>query len=499
MANAHVLNPADVAARTLRGAIALGGGQVSAQLLNIAGAILLARALTPAEFGLVAILMFFLALLTALGDLGLGMSLVRRPAEPTDLEYRAVATFQLGVTLSVVVTAWLATPFVVRAYGLAADGWWLLPAMTVAILADAVRFLPLARLERVLQYERIGLVEVTQAVVFNAVLLTLAWSGWRAGCFPVAVVARSLAGAALASALGPRLRGWAWSWPIAREHLAFGLPFRGVHLLTVLRTSIVPTFVGLLIGRAAVGHLEWAAMVAGFPLTGLIILQRLYVGSFARLQHHPRELGAFASHLVMVAHALVAPVAVLTLVLVEPIVRIVFGAQWVGAIPLVYCLWLGCLVVPTLAPLAGLLHALGHSRTVFRAALFGTTITWIAGVPLVLWMGELGMALAGLAVHGANLVIWRRARAAADVRVMPAVAGIWACGALAGLAAWWWHAARPIATLADLLFCGAAAALVYGAAIVGLGLALFPAARRALAVDALRRPLASLRGSGQGT
>jgi O-antigen/teichoic acid export membrane protein len=497
MANAHVLNPADVIARTLRGAVALGGGQVVAQLLNIGGAILLARTLTPAEFGLVAILMFFLALLTALGDLGLGMSLVRRPVEPDELEMRAVATLQLAATLLVVLIAWLATPFVVRAYGLAADGWWLLPAMTVAILADAFRFLPLARLERVLQYERIGLVEVTQAFVFNTVLLTLAWSGWRAACFPVAVVARSLVGAALANVLGPRLGGLAWSWPIAREHLAFGVPFRGVHLLTVLRTSIVPTFVGLLIGRAAVGHLEWAAMVAGFPLTGLILLQRLYVGSFARLQHHPRELGAFASHLVMAAHALVAPVAVLTLVLVQPIVRIVFGPQWLDAIPLFYCLSLGCLVMPTVAPLAGLLHALGHSRSVFRAALLGTVITWIAGVPLVLGLGELGMAIAGLGVHGANLIVWRRARAAVDIRIMPGVAGIWTAGAIAGLAAWWWNGVRPITSLADLLLCGAAAAIVYATAIVALALALFPAARVAFSMEALRRPLASLRDPGR--
>jgi O-antigen/teichoic acid export membrane protein len=385
-----------------------------------------------------------------------------------------------------------------RAYSLGGHQRWFIPAMTAAVVADAFRFLPLARLERHLQYERIGVVEVTQAIAFNTVLLALAWSGWRAACFPVAVVVRSLTGAILARSLGPHLAGWAWSWPIAREHLRFALPFRGVYVLTVLRTAIVPTFVGLLIGRAAVGHLEWAAMVAGFPLTGLILLQRLYVASFARMQHHRDELGVFASRFVMVAHALVAPLGILTLVLLYPIVRIVFGGvQWIAAMPLVYVLWLGCLVSPTVAPLAGLLHALGQSRTVFRAAVTGTIVTWTVGVPLVLSLGELGMAIAALSIHAANLIIWRRARAATRIRFMPAVAGIWGCAALAGLVAWWWSQARPLLGLADLLICGATAALVYAVAASALGLVLFPAARARLSMDALRRPLASLRGGSR--
>ncbi len=223
MGNTHSLRPQDVVARAVHGAVSLGGGQVAAQILNIGGAILLARLLTPAEFGLVAIFTFFLAFLTAAGDLGLGMSLVRRPAEPSDADYRAVSSFQQAAALAVALAACLATPWVVRAYGLTGLERWLLPAMALAILADSERFLPLARLERHLRFERVGIVEIAQAIVFNAVLLSLALGGWRATSFPVAVIARSMTGAMFANLLGPRLSGWAWSWPTVRGYLALGM------------------------------------------------------------------------------------------------------------------------------------------------------------------------------------------------------------------------------------------------------------------------------------
>jgi O-antigen/teichoic acid export membrane protein len=468
-AHEHGLRPSDVVRRTVRGAMSLGGGQVAAQLLNIGGAILLARLLTPAEFGLVAIFTFFLAFLTALGDLGLGMSLVRQPAEPSDAEYRAVSSFQQAVAIGGAFAALAATPWVVRAYGLAPGAWWLLPIMALAILADSIRFQPLVRLERRLAFERVGAVEITQAIVFNSVLLSLAVSGFRTTCFPIAVVARSSAGMLLALALGPRSAGWSWHWPTARHHLRIGFPYQGVHLITVLRNSLVPLFVGLLLGRASVGRLEWAAMMAGFPLTGLILLQRLYVGSFSRMRAHPDDLRVLVTRMLSVAHALVAPAAVVTLVLIDPVVRLVFGDVWLGAIPLARWLWPGCLVMPTLAPLIGLLHAFGRSRVVLGAGLVAMLATWVVGVPLALTFGEAGAAAASLAAHAAGLVIWRTARGEVDFRVFRPAIRIWICAAPAGAVAWWWHTAFPRQSIPELLLCGGAATAAYAVTLAVCG------------------------------
>jgi O-antigen/teichoic acid export membrane protein len=239
------------------------------------------------------------------------------------------------------------------------------------------------------------------------------------------------------------------------------LPYQGVILLTAARNSLVPVFVGLLLGRAAVGHLDWATMVAGFPLTGLIFFQRLYVGSFSRMHRHPEELAGFVTRVLSIAHAIVAPVAIVTFVLIEPIVRIVFGEAWVAAIPLVRWLWLGCLVMPTVAPLTGLLHALGRSRTVLACTLAGLVLMWVAGVPLVLALGETGSAVAMLAVHAAGIVIWWSAKRLVAFSVLKSAALVWAAALPAGALAFWWHRAWPPTSVPQLILCGAAAVVPY--------------------------------------
>jgi PST family polysaccharide transporter len=220
-----------------------------------------------------------------------------------------------------------------------------------------------------------------------------------------------------------------------------------------------------LLGRAAVGHLDWATMVAGFPLTGLILFQRLYVGSFSRMHRHPEELAGFVTRVLSIAHAIVAPVAVVTFVLIEPIVRIVFGEAWLVAIPLVRWLWLGCLVMPTVAPLTGLLHALGRSRTVLACTLGGLVLMWAAGVPLVLTLGETGSAVAMLAVHAAGIVIWRSAKQLVPFRVLKPAVLMWAAALPAGALAFWWHRTWPLTSVPQLVLCGGAATAVYAAVL----------------------------------
>ena len=62
------------------------------------------------------------------------------------------------------------------------------------------------------------------------------------------------------------------------------------------------------------------------------------------------------------------PCAVLILALIEPITVLVFGAQWLAAVPIFRILWIGNLIVPTTTAVLAFLAALGDTRTSLRFA-----------------------------------------------------------------------------------------------------------------------------------
>lgn len=476
-APARPASASSIARSAARGAVALGVRQALVQGLNIAGAVVLARVLSPAEFGVYAVVTFVLAFLVAFGDVGLGASLVQQHREPSLRDYRAVFTAQQLLVGLAVLALWLLAPWITGAYGRPPGEVWLFRSLALALFFTSFQTIALIRVERHLAFEKVALVEVAQAVVFNALAVGLALRGVGVMSFAIALVARSLVGAVLANSIAPWPIGFRWDWPRVRAHLRFGLPYQGISLVSLLKDSISPVLIGLLLGARQVGFVNWAGMVAAYPVLALMVLQRVYLPAFSRMSVHPKELRRFVERVLRLTNTVVAPLSVLTLVLIEPATRLVFGAKWLPALPLFFLFWTANLFVPTATPLLGLLNALGESRTALRFATLWMAGTWLLGAPLVLAFGAVGFAFANVAVQLSNVWLFRVAQARVGFRVLAPALHAWLAAGVAGGATWLLAWSVMPNSLVELGVCAAGGAVVY----LGMLSALDPASAARIA------------------
>jgi len=429
-----LIAPGTVVRKAVHGVLALGLRQVLTVGMSGLGGILLARLLSPSEFGLYAIVTFVLSFLVTFGDAGLAASLVRQAHEPFEEDYQAVFTAQQVLVVSVVILFWLASPWVASAYHLPRHDSWVFRLVALSLLCTSFQVIPSARLERHLSFEKLAMVEVAMSFVFYGTAVALAWKGVGTLSFAIAMFARSLTGAILVNRASPWRIRWRWEWERARVHLKFGVPYQGIGLISLLTASFNPFFIGLLLGAASVGYINWAQMVAAYPVVALMVMQRVYLPAFARLQLHREPLTQFVEQVLRATNGLVAPVAVLTLVSIEPLTKYVFGQKWLPALPIFYLLWVANLFVPTATPLFALLNALGHSRTAFKFALGWMLVTWVLGAPLILAFGTIGFAIACVFVNLTNLMLYRVVQARLSFRILPMIVPVWCVATAIGLA-----------------------------------------------------------------
>lgn len=433
-----------VARKAIHSMLALGLRQILAVGIRSLGVILLARLLSPSEFGLFAVVTFFLSFLITFGDAGLGASLVRQADEPLEEDYRAIFTVQQVLVVSVVILFWLAAPWVANAYHLPRHDSWVFRLVALSLLCTSFQTIPSARLERHLSFDKLAMVEVATALVFYSTAVMLAWKGVGTLSFALALFARSLTGAILVNHVSPWRIGWRLDWERVRDHLRFGVPYQGIGFTSLLKESITPVFIGLLLGAGSVGYVNWAVMVAAYPVLSLMVMQRVYLPAFARLQLQRESLTQFVEQVLRATNGVVAPVAILTLVSIEPLTRYVFGQKWLVALPLFCLFWVANLFVPTATPLLALLNALGHSRTAFKFALIWMLGTWALGAPLILAFGTIGFAIANLCVMFTNLALYRVAQAHLSFRILPMIVPTWCVATLIGLATYFvMHFAPP--------------------------------------------------------
>lgn len=232
------------------------GREAVGQALAIPTALMLARLLSPTDFGIAAAATFFVQLAKKMGNMGLNTALVRM--KDVREEHRA-SVFFLNVMFCI--AAWIVlmatAPSIGAMYG---D-----ERVTLALWAASMIFLvnffgtvEYAILQREMKFKEMALIEWITPLIFFPVALAMAWFGY--GYWSL-IVGHLVANAV--STMGKvYFGGWRPSLKVTRRGLAETVPFgAGVYakrLLMYAAENLDSLIVGSLFGVTALGYYDKA-------------------------------------------------------------------------------------------------------------------------------------------------------------------------------------------------------------------------------------------------
>jgi O-antigen/teichoic acid export membrane protein len=428
-----VATPGGIASRTVRGTIWAYGSVAAGQALVLVSTAILARILTPADFGLVALALVFIALLDTISDLGLSPGVVI--SKPEELEERADTAFVLTVGIGAALSA--LTALVAIAMGPLFDEPELTPLLSVLGLNFLLRSLGAthyALAQKRMDFRSRTAAEVTGVLVRGLAGIALALAG--AGAW--SLVAGYLAGTIATSAAMWVLLQWRPSLRVTRAQiprmLRFGGTLTGVDILAGVIAQVDYFFVGRVLGTQALG-----LYTIGFRLPELIVINLALVASrvlFPAFAAVDRELLGRAFLRAFRYTALIAmPAAVALFVLAEPVVLAVFGDQWHGSVDPMRILTLYALAVTLGIPAGTAYKATGNAGILLKLSI-PRAILVVSSIALLVDEGTVAVAAcqAGAAALFALIGLVVAARML-DLRPGQILAALWPAAATAAAAA----------------------------------------------------------------
>jgi O-antigen/teichoic acid export membrane protein len=424
-----------IRSRATRGVAFLFLRYTGIRLLGLAANIVLSRLLSPEAFGIYAITLFLLVLLSFVGDFGLSASLLQQRKAITDADVRTVFTAQQVLVGSLLVILFVLAPLLASAYHLGDSGVWFIRLMLIAGLLTSLRTAPTIILERQLRYGQLSLVEIIDFGLFQLVAVVLAFLGFGVWSFLFAVLAAKLASAVLAYGLAR----WQPAFGFDRGRFAglwrFGLPFQLSWLTFFLRDYMIPILGGLLVTTAQVGYLNWALALAGVPGQLAQVVGRVTLPAFARYQDQPRALARAVESSIRGLFLTAIPLHLGLVALAPWLIHLVFSDKWLPALPALYLLTIHWSGANLTSPLVSTLNAMGHARLALALSAAWMAATFLLAVIFLHEFGFLGMALAySVTMIGACLASIVTARRYLELRLWreiraPLGAAILACGA----------------------------------------------------------------------
>jgi O-antigen/teichoic acid export membrane protein len=436
--------------------------QVLVYGFNIGGSVILARLLPAAQYGYYGIVLFLIVFLGIFGGTGFAGNLIRTNEEPTSRDFEVMFTAQQGIIAVIFAIVWLISPRLGVGYHLGVYGAWFFRMFGGALVLTSFMVMPQIKMERELAFDRLAMVEVCQAIGFNVSAILFALKGWGALSFSAALLVRSGIGAVLANLSAPWKFALRWDLELLKKHLHYGVALQtGQVIGIIVKDSISPLLIGMLLGAADVGYVTWATSLAGYSIWVLVPLQRLYLPLFARLQDDPARLRTVVESVLWMVNAVVAPLALITLALSHPITKVIFGDKWVAALPLYYLICAANTLASNVLPLTGVLNALGQSRKTLHLSILWTTATWAFGAPLIWWLGLKGFGIALIGVQLTNMILYRAVNRLTGITLLKSYFPSWPVSAGIAAALVLLQIVSPVHRITGLVAYGLVAMAVY--------------------------------------
>jgi O-antigen/teichoic acid export membrane protein len=311
----------------VRGAAATLSAAALSLGLRVVGTVVLARLLTPGDFGLVTMVTTFSLFAASFGLNGFTEAVIQ--FEELD-HYTASNLFWLnsGVGLVLAIAFAAAGSLLARFYGnpLVAS---VATCLSVGIFISVASVLHLALLKRAMRFSALSVNDVVGLGVYTAVGALLALAGWGYWALVVAVVAQAFSLMIGAWWLCP----WVPSLPRRTGKtgamVRFAAKVYGQFTVRYSTQNIDNLLVGWRFNAAALGFYKRAYDLFALAASQLTApLSNVALASLSRLnEDHVRFRRYLASSLGMVAFAGMAMSADLTLV-GKDVVRLVLGAKW---------------------------------------------------------------------------------------------------------------------------------------------------------------------------
>lgn len=291
---------------------------------------LLARLLTPRETGIYAVGLATAGAIQVFGAFGVGSFVVRA----TDATETILATaFTVNAAINLLLTIAIFSLSHTAGLFMAEPGvTQVLRLLALAPLISIFDLRPSSMLQRMMQFERISLITVSQAAANMVVSVGTAFAGASYMSAAYGAIAAALTGAVGYSLAGRQHVGLRLGITDWRNITLFGLRMMSVAGISALATRLSDIILGRMLGLAALGLFSRASSI------NMLLFQSVYGTAtrviFVRLSQIYRDQGALKVPYLRALRSIsgiMSPVLLGLAVLSKPVILLLFGERWLGA------------------------------------------------------------------------------------------------------------------------------------------------------------------------
>ncbi|WP_158705089.1 MOP flippase family protein [Salinibacter altiplanensis] len=376
--------------KTIRGLSWSVVAQVGKQVSQLVFIVILARLLSPREFGLVGMVLIITGFAKLFSSLGLGAALVQKQGIK---EKHRSSVFWLNagagglLTLGFVAGA----PLIAEFYG---EPLLVPVAMVLGVdfLIGGLSIVHRTLFRKEIDFKSLAIVEIASIGLAGTIGVGMAYAGFGVWSLVAKIMASSVVTAALLWILSPWVPRFTFSWEATKELMRFSLNLLGEKTINYWVRQVDDILIGKVLGSDPLGLYRYAYKIMLFPTRKISgVVSRVMFPSLSTIQEDTERVRQVFFRMIRTIALLTFPMMLGLMAVSHSFVVGVLGNQWSEMVPIlrVFCV-IG--LVQSVGTLKGnIFLSQGRTDLMFRLGLF-TKPVLISGIVIGLQWGVNGVA-----------------------------------------------------------------------------------------------------------
>lgn len=337
----------------------------STMLIQFISGIILARLLSPYDYGCIGMLAIFMVLAEAFIDGGFGSALIQKK-HPTQEDYSTIFWWNLIMAVFIYTILFCIAPIISRFYDIPLL-CNVLRIQGLVLFLYAFNIIQRNQLQKQLDFKVLSIVAITTSILSLLITIYFAYKGYGVW----ALVAQNLI-----TALIPALIFWfyvkwrplfTFSWRSFRELFSFGFFMFLTHLVNSFSTQIQGLLIGKIYSPSTMGYYSKAHDTEKLASQSISqVMMQVTYPLYSEAQDDKEVLVNMIKRLTSTIAYFTFPLLFILLLTAKPIFVLLFSDKWLQSVPYFQVLCLSGLAVCLQSVNLQTIPAVGKSRLMFK-------------------------------------------------------------------------------------------------------------------------------------
>lgn len=307
--------------------------------------IILARILSPNEFGLIGLTVIFITIAQVLAEGGLGYALIRMD-NCTKKDFSTVFYFNITSSLLLYIIIYFISPYIAIFFNqpILSD---VIRLLAVSIIVSSVTSIQQTIIIKEINFKSQAIISFTAILISGGISVYLALRDFGVWSLVWRTLINQIIRSILLTFHNKWLPAFYFDFKSFKSMFQFGYKLMFINFLNTLSKNIYNAIIGKSYNAVTLGYYTTADnFTAMASNTTALIINKVAYPVLSKVKHDPVQLKQSAKYFLSLSMFISFALMAFLFIAVKPIISFLFGTKWLDAVPILQILCLAYIAYP---------------------------------------------------------------------------------------------------------------------------------------------------------